>query len=289
MAGGNLKAIKRRMKSVNNTMKITKAMELVASSKLKKAKNKMESNKPYFETMYNTMIDIAKNNKNMSNIYAKTSVVKSDLYIVIAGDRGLAGGYNSNVLKLALSKINKEKDQIVAFGNKSKDTFKRHNYNVIYSNISSADDITFSDMTSISSTIINLFKTQKVGKVFLIYTDFVSSLTQEPLEKQLLPLNVSDDEKGNEKTGEMGKLMTYEPDPETVFNNIIPSYINGILYGALVNSYASEQGARRNAMESANDNAKEIISKLDLMYNRARQSAITQEISEIVGGAEALS
>lgn len=288
MAVSSLKAIKRRIHSVNNTMKITKAMELVASSKLKKAKRKMEQNKPYFEIMYNTMLDIAKNNKNMSNIYAKKSIVKENLYIVIAGDRGLAGGYNSNVLKLALSNIKKEQDKVIAFGNKSRDTFKRNGYNIIYSSISTADDISFSDMASISSTIIDLFKKQSIGNVFLVYTDFVSSLTQEPVMKQLLPLNVTNDDKQDDNAEKASKLMGYEPDAETVFDNIIPSYINGILYGALINAYASEQGARRNAMESANDNAKEIISHLDLLYNRARQSAITQEISEIVGGAEAL-
>jgi len=287
MATGSLKAIKRRVKSVNNTMKITKAMELIAFSKLKKAKIKMEQNKPYFETMYNTMVDIAKNNKSMSNIYSKKSVVKNDLYIVIAGDRGLAGGYNSNVLKLAFSKINKDRDKIIALGIKGRDSFKRDKYDVIYSSKSSTDDITFKDMTAISETIIDLFKKEQVGNVFLIYTDFVSSLVQEPNIKQLLPL-VSD-ENDTKKSGGVSRIMSYEPDPQTVFDSIIPSYINGVLYGALINAYTSEQSSRRNAMESANDNASDIITKLDLLYNRARQSAITQEISEIVGGAEASS
>ncbi|MGL5973503.1 MAG: ATP synthase F1 subunit gamma [Oscillospiraceae bacterium] len=284
MASGNLKTIKRRMKSVNSTMKITKAMELIASSKLKRAKDKLQQNKPYFETIYDTIMSIAQNNTDMSTLYTKETTIENSLYVVISGDRGLAGGYNSGVMKLALSKINKENDKIIAFGNKCKDSFLRNNYNVIYSDTSDTSDISIHGMTSVSKVIIDLFNKKQIGNVYVIYTDFVTSLTQEPIIKKVLPINI----KASENDGEADELITYEPSASVVFENIVPNYISGVLFGALIDSFACEQSARRNAMESANDNAKDIIEKLDLLYNRARQSAITQEISEIVGGAEAL-
>lgn len=285
MADNSLKGIKHRIKSVNNTMKITNAMELVASSKLKKAKEKFENNKHYFDTLYNTIVYIAKNSTDRTSFYLKESSVNNSLYIIISGDRGLAGSYNSNVLKLSVNNINKDHDKLICFGNKARDYFKRYGYDVIHSDESAADNLSVDNLYGASKLIVDLFKNKTVGKVFLVYTDFISSLTQEPLIKQVFPLYFNEEEI---KDKEFMGSMEYEPNIESFFENIIPNYISGMLYGALIDSYAAEQASRRNAMESANDNAKELIAKLDLLYNRARQAAITQEISEIVGGAEAL-
>ena len=286
MASGNLKAIKRRLKSVNNTMKITKAMELVASSKLRKAKEQLENSRPFFNTTFDTMQEIARNNKDFSSVYTQKNRSDSKLFIVIAGDRGLAGGYNSNVLKLAASGMDKEKDMVVALGNKSNDYFSRRDYNIAFKAVSSTEDMKISDLNHITKLVLDLFKKGKISEVSIVYTNLVTSLTQEPTIKKILPL-IFDGEITN--NGGMTELISYEPSAEVVFDQVVPTYVTGILYGAMVDAYASEQGARRNAMESATDNSKDIIEKLDILYNRARQSAITQEISEIVGGSEALS
>ena len=286
MASGNLKAIKRRLKSVNNTMKITKAMELVASSKLRKAKEQLENSRPFFNTTFDTMQEIARNNNDFSSVYTQKNRSDSKLFIVISGDRGLAGGYNSNVLKLAASGMDKEKDMVVALGNKSNDYFSRRDYNIAFKAVSSTEDMKISDLNHITKLVLDLFKKGKISEVSIVYTNLVTSLTQQPTIKKILPL-VFDGEITN--NGGMTELISYEPSAEVVFDQVVPTYVTGILYGAMVDAYASEQGARRNAMESATDNSKDIIEKLDILYNRARQSAITQEISEIVGGSEALS
>jgi F-type H+-transporting ATPase subunit gamma len=285
MASSNMKDIKRRIKSVSSTMQITKAMELVASSKLRKAKEKAEKVKPFFETLYETMWEISYENSTFDSIYVKNREVKNTLIVVIAGDRGLAGGFNTNVFKMAQERI-KEVSQkssvvILPIGKKSVEYFEKRNFNIVskYDNI--AENMTIYDAKEMSDKITTLFFKEKIDRVEVVFTTYVSPLVQEARYMEVLPIaNISDKKLHKSQT-------TYEPDPKMLFDILVPKYIEGILYGSVIDSYASEQASRRIAMENASDNADEMIENLSLLYNRARQSSITQEITEIVSGAEA--
>ncbi|WMJ21822.1 ATP synthase F1 subunit gamma [Paludicola sp. MB14-C6] len=289
MAGGTMKDIKRRIKSIESTAQITNAMELVASSKLRRAKERALNAAPYFETLYQTISDISNMNTDLSSIYTKPRTIKSTLLIVIAGDRGLAGGYNANILKLANTQIEacKEKGivpKVLAIGKKAVEYYeKRDLLHVGFSNI--AEDLDQTKVLQISQIAVDLFKSGEVDEIYIYYTQFISALSQEPYALKVLPIS---DIKNGTDTKQVRQLCIYEPSPEEVFNTIVPDYIGGMLYGAVVESFASEQGARRTAMESATDNAKEMIDTLSLSYNRARQAAITQELTEIISGAGAL-
>ena len=268
MAAANMKAVKLRIKSVQNTMQITKAMQLVAASKLRKAKDRADQSKPYFQIMRETLIDIAKGNTDFQSPYTKQVENDKWLYVVIAGDRGLAGGYNSNLFKFMEGETKDRDYMVLPIGKKS-----------------------VSDCFGISKLICDAYSKGKFGHVLLCYTDFVSMMTQTPRSSSLLPLaDFELEEAEGEETGEAKKpvrnLILYEPDSETVFNAIVPEYLAGLLYTSINVSVASELAARRTAMEAATDNAGEMIEKLSLFYNRARQASITQEITEIVAGAE---
>ncbi len=285
MASSNMKDIKRRIKSVSSTMQITKAMELVASSKLRKAKEKAEKVKPFFETLYETMWEISYENSTFDSIYVKNREVKNTLIVVIAGDRGLAGGFNTNVFKMAQERI-KEVSQkssvvILPIGKKSVEYFEKRNFNIVskYDNI--AENITIYDAKEMSDKITTLFFKEKIDRVEIVFTTYVSPLVQEAKYMEVLPIANKSDKKLHKSQ------TTYEPDPKMLFDILVPKYIEGILYGSVIDSYASEQASRRIAMENASDNAEEMIENLSLLYNRARQSSITQEITEIVSGAEA--
>ena len=277
----NLQDIKRRIKSVESTRQITKAMELVASSKLRKAREKALVSQPYFEIMYETMMKIAESNRDFSSVYTKSAKGSSGkLWVVIAGDRGLAAGYNANVFKMAAGMIDKENDRVVSVGKKSMDYFTKRGYNVVYSCISTEDHLSDTDYQILERKVRHQFSRGYVREVHVIYTNFISNMIFEPAALKILPISVS----GGSR---VGTAVEYDPSPEAVFDSIVRMYVGGMLRGAIVESYASELGARRNAMESATDNADEIIRNLDLDYNRARQGAITQEITEIVAGASA--
>lgn len=277
-----MKDIKRRIKSVESTGQITKAMELVASSKLKRAKERAEQASPFFDTLYRTISDIAAASTEDASVYTKEREVKSSLFIVVAGDRGLAGGYNNNVFKLADGAMEGKNPKIIAIGKKACDRYERTG-NMIKGFPGVAEDLDKIRVDRIADIVVSMFKKDEVQEVYIYYTQFISALSQQPLELKILPLqNLS------EGRSAASSQVLYEPSPQAVFNSIVPDYISGVLFGAVLESYASEQGARRNAMESANDNAKEMIDNLSLKYNRARQAAITQEISEIVSGAGAL-
>ncbi|MEG0894270.1 MAG: ATP synthase F1 subunit gamma [Oscillospiraceae bacterium] len=283
MASGSMKDIKRRIKSIESTKQITKAMELVASSKLRKAKERAEQSQPFFSTLYSTICDIASMNDDFNSVYTKKRDIKNTLYIVIAGDRGLAGGYNANILKLADKSIYSTDtgSKVMAIGKKAVEYYAKRNLSVA-SFPYIAEDVDRIQVTRIANIAVNMYKSGEVDQVIVYYTQFVSALSQVATELKVLPLT---DIKSDIKTS---AVPIYEPSAESVFNSIVPDYIAGILYGSVVESFASEQGARRTAMESASDNATEMIDKLSLQYNRARQAAITQEISEIVSGAGAL-
>lgn len=276
-----MKAIKRRIKSVGSTRQITKAMQLVASSKLRKAKIRAEQARPYFNELYKTMCEIASANTDFSTIYTVKREIKRRLFIVIAGDRGLAGGYNSNILKMASAAHADDaaKPKIIAIGKKAVEYFSKRDYDMVASYANIAEEIKPNTAQDIASLAIDLFAAGEVDEVSVFYTMFVSSMSQEPQSMKILPMETVELE-------DYG-VMTYDPSPEAVFNRIVPKFTASLLQCAAVESYASEQGARRTAMENATDNADAMTENLSLLYNRARQSSITTEIIDIVSGASA--
>ena len=283
---GSMKAVKLRIKSVQSTMQITKAMQLVAASKLRKAKEKADLSKPYLETTLATLTDIANGNTDFRSPYTQSGKSDKWLYVVIAGDRGLAGGYNSNLFKFMEAETkNRGEYTVLPIGKKSVEYFKHRKVSLFTEEYAEVAKITISDCFQIAKLICDAYKSGEFGHIYLCYTDFVSMLSQVPTASSLLPLS---DLKSEEKVddGKAKDLILYEPDSETVFNAIVPEYLAGIMYSSISISYASELAARRTAMEAATDNAEEMIDTLSLYYNRARQASITQEITEIVAGAE---
>ena len=279
MATANMKDVKRRIKSVESTMQITKAMQLVASSKLRRAKERALAAQPFFAALYDTMSDIS-NDPAFTSVYTKKKVLKSTLFVVIAGDRGLAGGFNSNVLKLAAQKMDallekKETVAVIAVGRKAVEFCDKRGYEVVGRFPQVAESLNIVDAEDISELIIEKFRCGYYDQVEMVYTTFVSALTQEPVATSVLPVT-------DISTGVRSKsLIEYDPSPEEVFDGLVPQYLTGLIYAAVVDSFASEQAARRTAMESASDNAEEMINNLSLLYNRARQAMITQELTEI--------
>jgi len=285
LAGLGMRDIKRRIKSVNSTKQITKAMELVSSAKLRKAKESLEKTKFYFETMGKTIQDIVQNTKGIKHEYLTSREIKKTAYIVITADRGLAGGYNSNIIKTAVNHMaDKPRTSIIAVGTKGRDFFRKRHYDLDGEFIHVSECPSFTVAQAIGRLSRDLYKQELVDEVYLVYTEFVSTINQTQRLMRLLPLEVSTEG----TTAGKRTNITYEPSPEVVLDYLVPKYIDSMIYGALVESATSEQAARRVAMENATDNAEEMIDTLKLQYNRARQASITQEIAEIVGGAEAL-
>lgn len=272
----SMKAIKNRIKSVENTRQITKAMQLVATSKMKKAKERIEKSRPFFETLSEALSDIAATNSDFSSPFTKKNKSEKACHIVIAGDRGLAGGYNNNLFK---SLSYNDGDIIFPIGKKVVDYFSKKNVTFFTTAYEVAADIGLSDCNSIGKVLSEAFLKEEFSSIDIYYTGFVNVLTQVPSSKDILPIVP-------EKNTGKKKIIMYEPSPTAVFAKIVPDYISGIVYGALCESLASELSARRTAMEAATDNAGEIIEELSLKYNRARQAAITQEITEIVAGSQ---
>ncbi|MCL1867289.1 MAG: ATP synthase F1 subunit gamma [Oscillospiraceae bacterium] len=309
MASGNMKVIKRRIKSVGSTMQITKAMELVASSKLRHAKTKTTRARPFFDSQVRLLHEIA-NSRNIDSVFiqnrnnAKSKTGKS-LCIVIAGERGLAGGYNSGMFKLFVSESMgeggnaesvKESNKIVAIGKKSVEYFEKRGYDIVSKHTGISENVKSGYCAEIANSVIKMFSSGEVGEVKLFYTRFVSSMVQEATVLQLLPIipdyiealrNESGDDAGK-NLPKYPREIEYDPSPDAVFNRVVPNFLMSLIQCAITESYASEQCARRVAMENASDNAEEMIENLSLLYNRARQEKITNEINEIVGGANAL-
>ena len=277
MAGVSTKEIKNRIRSMESTKQITKAMEMVAASKLRRAQTQVLSSRPYFEILYATIQDILSQNQDTESAYLKTRPVKKSLYVVIAGDRGLAGGYNSNILKMVVSQMEGKDAVVLPIGKKAMDYFRSHKVSMLNEAYGNAEDISVGDCFSVAKLLCKAYLSGEVDEIFLAYTRFDSVLSQTATAMQLLPLQA--EAKASQST------MEYEPDAETVLGAMIPEYLGGIFYGALCESRASEQAARRTAMDSATQNAEEMIADLSLQFNRARQAAITQEITEIVAGS----
>jgi F-type H+-transporting ATPase subunit gamma len=263
-------------------------MQLVAASKLRKAKEKADLSKPYFTIMRETLVDIAKGNTDFQSPYTKQVDNDKWLYVVIAGDRGLAGGYNANLFKFMENETKGRDYMVLPIGKKSVEYFRQRGVELFTEEYAEVAKISVSDCFGIAKLICDAYSKRKFGHVLLCYTDFVSMMTQTPRSSSLLPLADFAEEvrKAEEPEKAVRDLILYEPDSETVFNAIVPEYLAGLLYTSINVSVASELAARRTAMEAATDNAGEMIEKLSLYYNRARQASITQEITEIVAGAE---
>lgn len=291
MAQG-MQDIKRRIKSVQSTMKITKAMELVSSAKLKRSRDKLEQTRPYFNTIVKSIQDVLENTKGIKHPMLEKREVKKIAYVVVTADRGLCGGYNSGVLKLVEADIaekkGKENSEIIVIGQKGRDFFKRRGYSVVNSYLHISEKPEFEDAARIGNEVVRLYSAGEVDEVYIAYSYFNSTITFTPQLKKILPAEGVKDEVVKVDENAVLDQVVYEPSAEAVLSFLIPKYIRSFIYGALLESSASEQAARRIAMENATDNAEDMIETLKLHYNRARQAAITQEIAEIVGGAEAL-
>lgn len=288
----SMRDIKRRKESIQSTGQITKAMKLVSTVKLQKAKSKAENAKPYFDHMYDTVLSMLRKSGDISHPYLSAGKSNKKAIIVITSNRGLAGGYNSNILKLVMSSdIKKENAVIYAVGRKGKEALSRRGYHIAkdYSEVINAP--IYKDAIEIGSDVLDAFVADEVGEIYLAYTSFKNTVSHEPTLIKLLPVDMEAALQEGDKTEDLNErltLMNYEPAASEALNLIIPKYINSLIYGALVQALASENGARMQAMDSATNNAEDMISDLSLKYNRARQSSITQELTEIIAGANAI-
>ena len=278
--GANVKTIRNRIRSVDSTMHITKAMQLVASSKLRRATERMEKSRFFFETMESSLsslgFDLA------GSAYAASRKEGERLFGVIAGDRGLAGGYNSNIFRTVKETAGDEPYAVLPIGRKALDYFRRRGTPIAEGVRASLEELTMAECAAVGRALAEGFRDGRYREITLIYTRYLSMLSQTPAQLPLLPLR----ERETAREG-AHPFVLFEPSESEVLSAIMPDYLAGLVYGAVCESYASELAARRAAMESASKNAEEMIEELSLKYNRARQSAITQEITEIIGGSGA--
>ncbi|MCX8129556.1 MAG: ATP synthase F1 subunit gamma [Clostridia bacterium] len=293
----NMREIKLRIKSIKETRQITKAMKLISAAKLKKARQQLEQTLPFFDKVKATMADILQHSGNINNIFFDVRNEKEGKkkgYLVITGDKGLAGGYNHNIIKLTVEQVKENAGSLLLVaGHMGRGYFTRNNYNVDPDFDYSVQDPTVYRSREISENLLQMFSKGEVDEVYLVYTKMVSSIKLEPTIMKLLPLELESLRKDigieeSEADVKIDEILSYEPSPKAVFDVLVPKYVKGIVYGALVEAFTSEQSARMSAMDNATSNADEMLQRLNLYYNRARQAAITQEISEIVGGAAAL-
>lgn len=287
MAGQSRQALRTRIKSVQSTRKITKAMEMIANAKLVRSRSKMEANREYAQKLQDTVDEIVMNNPDAESQY----VVKTDnlhkVTIVFASDLGLCGGYNANVMKMANEVLEKE-DPIYVIGTSLYSQFKEKGYHVLNDEIISSDKLTFSELKEVMESCINMYQDGKAGTVQILYTKFVNTMTFTPDIDVLLPCVLVKKEKVKEKSNKLPVETLFEPDASSILDSLIPMMVTNVAYSNWMESTTSEQGSRRVAMKTASDNADDLSSSLQLEYNKARQAAITQEITEIVGGSSAV-
>lgn len=299
----SMRDIKRRKTGIQSTQQITKAMKLVSTVKLQRAKMRAEQSKNYTMQMYDTIVSIMNRSGFIDHPLTKPNGCNKKAIILITSNRGLAGGYNSNITKLVTqSGWGVDELVIYAIGKKGRDGVKRAGYEVVYENSEMIEEPIYSDASDLAKELLEKYADGKIGEIYIAYTIFKNTVVHVPRLQKLLPL--SEDSTPTESvSGREGEdsikpdageesakraLMTYEPDSDEALNAIIPKYVTSLIYGALIEAVASENGARMQAMDSATDNAEKMISGLELQYNRARQGAITQELTEIIGGAEAI-
>ncbi len=279
MAGASMNGIKTRIKSVKSTMQITKAMELVATSKLRRAKERAESSSAYQKLLLEAISDVESSSNAISSEWSDKREIKKTLYIVIAGDRGLAGGFNSSIFKMTEALAKGGEALALPIGKKALEYFTRREWK-LFDRFPIASELGVGGAMRLGARVASAFVGKEIDRVVLVYTKFVSMLTQLPVYEELLPLKKEE----NTPSGD----PIYDGDAEELLSRIVPEYVGGVIYSAICQSVAAECAARRSAMSSANKNAEEMIDSLMLKYNRARQAVITQEITEIVSGADAL-
>lgn len=282
----SMRDIKHRKESIQSTEQITKAMKLISTVKLQKSRTKAEESKPYFDLMYDTICSMLRKSGNIEHKYLKAGKSKKKAVIAITSNRGLAGGYNNNIVKLVTGEghLTPEDTVIYAIGRKGRDSFQRKGYEIAADYSDVINEPMYRDASDITFELLDAFGQDKIGEIYLAYTSFKNTVTHVPTLKKLLPVEVED-------TGDKMDLvlMNYEPEEDEVLDSIIPKYMSSLIYGGLLEAVASENGARMTAMDSATNNAEEMIEDLSLAYNRARQGSITQELTEIIAGANAIS
>ena len=292
----SMKEIKRRRASIQSTSQITKAMKLVSTVKLQKSRSKAEQSKTYFTLMHETISSILEKSSGLDHKYLKINKTGKKAVIVITANRGLAGGYNNNIIKLVSSKLNKNDTLVYSIGKKGEDGLKRKGYEIVGEYPEIINSPLYQDASDITKLLLEEFEKGIVSEIYLAYTGFKNTVVHIPTFLKLLPISSKDIDFNSEQANGVEKTehsyksqMNYSPNEEEVLNAIVPKYMASIIFGALQQSVASENGARMTAMENATNNAKELIEELGLSYNRARQGAITQELTEIVAGANAIS
>ncbi|MDD6806437.1 MAG: ATP synthase F1 subunit gamma [Lachnospiraceae bacterium] len=283
----SMRDIKRRKGSIQSTQQITKAMKLVSTVKLQRAKQRAEESKSYFDLMYETVTSVLARTTGLNHPYLQGGESGKKAVIAITSNRGLAGGYNSNIVKLVRDGgFSADDTAIYAIGKKGRDALARQGYQIAIDGSDVMEGPTYADAIAISKEVLQAFKDGEVGEIYLAYTRFKNTVVHEPRILKLLPVEVPNVQG---ETQEAKAVMNFEPNDEEALNQIIPKYMTSLIYGGLIEAVASENGARMQAMDSATNNAEEMINKLSLQYNRARQGAITQELTEIIAGANAIS
>ena len=285
----SMRDIKRRKGSIQSTQQITKAMKLVSTVKLQKARNRAEQTNPYFNYMYRTVASMLAKSGGINHPYLNRGESAKKAVVVITSNRGLAGGYNSNVVKLVTGSedLHAEETEVYAIGSKGKEALERRGYEIKADGSAVIESPTYEDAAALCRRVLEAYTTGEIGEIYLAYTHFKNTVSHEPTLIKLLPVELDGEEL--EKAADSNVLMNYEPGEEEALDTIIPKYVTSLFYGALVEAVASENGARMQAMDSATSNAEEMISDLTLKYNRARQGSITQELTEIIAGASAIS
>ena len=285
----SMRDIKRRKGSIQSTQQITKAMKLVSTVKLQRAKQRAEQSKAYFNCMYETVNSMLAKTGGLNHPYLKAGESEKKAVIVITSNRGLAGGYNSNVIKLITKGDFKKEDlEIYAIGKKGKDALHRYGYTIKDENPDIIEEPSYVDAMAISRKLLESYAAGEIGEIYLAYTGFKNTVVHEPTLLKLLPVETPQSGEREQTTGSKA-MMNFEPEDDEALDMIIPKYVTSLIYGGLVEACASENGARMQAMDSATTNAEEMIDHLSLMYNRARQGSITQELTEIIAGANAIS
>ena len=281
----SMRDIQRRKTSIQSTGQITKAMKLVSTVKLQKAKTRAEHTKPYSDAMYATISEMLSRSSNIDHPYLKKGSSNKKAVIVITSNRGLAGGYNTNITKLLTNgEIPKEQIQVYAIGRKGKDILARRGYEIAADYSDVINEPIYQEAREIGKKVLDAFTQNEIGEIYLAYTSFKNTVSHEPKLIKLLPIEIEKKDQAQERQ----IPMNYEPEEEEVLDEIIPKYVCSLIYGGLIEAVASENGARMQAMDSATSNAEEMLADLSLKYNRARQSSITQELTEIIAGAEAI-
>lgn len=283
----SMRDIKRRKTSIQSTQQITKAMKLVSTVKLQRAKVRAERSKAYFNCMYETIKGMISKTGHIDHPYLIKGTSDKKAVVVITSNRGLAGGYNSNIVKLVTgSDLNKKDVLVYAIGKKGRDVLKRRGYTIQADYSEVINEPLYKDAMDIADVLLEAYTKQEIGEIWLAYTGFKNTVSHIPTLIKLLPVDNTEEQKDKSSSE---SIMNYEPEETEALELIIPKYISSLIYGALIEAVASENGARMQAMDSATSNAEEMIGSLELQYNRARQGHITQELTEIIGGAEALS